>query len=184
MTLLIEDAETTRQHYQINPVHLDSKGVVPCKMPNDVIFVSNFQQGDETPIKDKLRYVRLMAGFKQVELARLVGIERSTLNRLENGVVSERNMKTELLLQIALACGFERTFCCNRYHRFLAEDSGDKIKKYRKERQMTQQALADVFGVHKKTISEWEQNRNKPPAEKLEIMFPEWFHQNERAGDP
>lgn len=152
---------------------------MPCKQPSDVIFLAGFRQNEQTPIKDKLRYVRLMAGLKQVELADLVGIERSTLNRLENGVVAEENMKTDLLVRIAIACGVERTFCCNRYHEFLANNCGDKIKKYRKERQMTQQALADVFGVHKKTVGEWEQDRHKPPIDKLKLMFPEWFCQNE-----
>lgn len=184
LTLLIKDAKTTRQRYQIHPVHLDSKSVVPCKMPNDVMFIANFIQSDETPIKDKLRYVRLMAGLKQIELASLVGIDRSTLNRLENGVVSEKNMKTDLLLQIALVCGFEKTFCCNRYHKFLSENSGEKIRAFRKERKMTQQDLANLFQVNKKTIEAWEHNRNNPPIERLEIMFPEWFFQNEQGDDP
>lgn len=180
MTLLIEDAETTRQQYQINPIHLDTANARPCKKPKDVLFLYGYQHGDDTPIKDKLRYARLMAGLKQSELAERVGIDRVTLTRLENGDVTEENMKTDLLLKIAATCGFERTFCCNGYHKFLADDAGKKIKAYRKKRRLTQAELAVRFHVNKKTVASWEYNLHKPPIEILRIMFPEYFLRNDR----
>lgn len=129
----------------------------------------------DAPIKDKLRYVRLMAGLKQSELAKMVGIHRSTLINLENGVVSEEKMKTGVLIRIALACGFERTFCCNPYHSLLANNIGQRIKVYRKEHRMTQQMLADALHVCKDTVFSWEHNQTNPSMQVLQHLFPEFF---------
>ena len=129
----------------------------------------------DAPIKDKLRYVRLMAGLKQSELAEMVGIHRSTLINLENGDVSEQHMKTDVLIRIALACGFERTFCCDPYHALLADNIGQRIKAYRKEHGMTQQMLADIFHVCKGTVFSWERNQTNPSKRILQHLFPEFF---------
>ncbi len=40
-----------------------------CKQPNDISFLYSFQATNDTPIKDKLRYARLEAGYTQKELA-------------------------------------------------------------------------------------------------------------------
>ena len=179
MTLLIEDAETTRQRYRIHPFPCSSSSIIACKYPADVHFLYHMQHCTDAPIKDKLRYVRLMAGLKQSELAEMVGISRSTLINLENGAVSEENMKTDVLIRIALTCGFERTFCCDPYHSLLANDVGQKIKSYRKEHRMTQQMLADIFHVRKDTVFNWEHHQTDPPMEVLRYLFPEIFDYSE-----
>jgi DNA-binding XRE family transcriptional regulator len=144
-------------------------------MPKDVAFLHSFQATDSTPIKDKLRYVRLMAGLTQKELAAIVSIDRITLSRLESGDVAEENMKTNLLVHIALACGFDKTFCCNRYHTFLALDAGKKFKDFRREHCYTQKSLAEKLGVTVTTVKRWEKNINKPPVNIISAIFPDLF---------
>lgn len=183
LTLLIEDAKTTRQRYQIHPFPCSSSSIRACKYPADVQFLYHMQHCTDAPIKDKLRYVRLMAGLKQSELAEMVGISRSTLLHLENGDVSEENMKTNTLIRIALACGFERTFCCNPYHALLAGNIGQRIKAYRKEHRMTQQVMADIFHVCKGTVFNWEHNQTNPPKCVLQRLFPEPFAHNKQSDD-
>lgn len=39
---------------------------------------------------------------------------------------------------------------------------GDKLKKVRNERKITQKALGDIIGVKMSTICDWEKNRHKP----------------------
>jgi len=114
-----------------------------------------------------------MAGYGQKELADLVGIDRVTLTRLENGDVSEENMKTDLLIKIAVQCGFDKTFCCNRYHTFIANDSGQQIKQYRKQKRLTQVQLAEQLQVSKTAVKRWEKNINKPSPNKVATMFPQ-----------
>lgn len=183
LTLLVDDVFLASKRYQINPIHVDSSKVAVCKKPDDVFFLYSFQANDQTPIRDKLRYVRLVAGYGQKELADIIGIDRVTLTRLESGDVAEENMKTHVLMQISLACGFDRTFCCNRYHAFLANDAGKKIKAYRKENHLTQIDLAKQLNVAHTTVKRWERNENKPSLDKLEAMFPGLIVSDDELGD-
>ena len=182
LTLLVDDALIANKYYQIEPVHVNTSKVAVCKKPDDVLFLYNLQPDDNTPIKDKLRYVRLSAGYGQKELAEIVGIDRVTLTRLENGDVSEDNMKTHILIDIAHACGFDRTFCCNRYHTFIACDAGKRIKTYRREHRLTQAELAKKLTVALTTVKRWERNVCKPPSDKVQIMFPELIASDNRQG--
>jgi len=158
----------------INPFLAAQTQYLPCKYPKDTYFSYHFEKNDkEYRIGDRIRYVRIQAGYGQKELAKLLGIDRVTLVRLENNQVSDWNMKTDLLVQIATICGFERTYCCDDYHRFIVDDCGGQIKAYRKEHHLTQQALADMLGVARTTIRRWEKNQDKPSPDKLSILFPQ-----------
>jgi transcriptional regulator with XRE-family HTH domain len=116
-----------------------------------------------------------MAGLTQKKLADIVSIDRVTLTRLEGGDVTEVNMKTDLLIQIALACGFDKTFCCNRYHTFLALGAGKRFKDFRQEHRYTQKALAERLHVTVTAVKRWEQNINKPPVNIVSAIFPDLF---------
>lgn len=179
LTLLVDNAIIASKNYKINPLLVDSSKVGVCKQPKDIAFLHTFQASDQTPIKDKLRYVRLMAGCTQKELAAMVKIDRVTLTRLESGDVTEENMKTSLLVKIALACGFDKTFCCNRYHTFLALEPGKRFKDFRREHGYTQKKLADKLCVTVTAIKRWEQNINKPPVNIVHAIFPDLFVSDE-----
>ncbi|NLW46865.1 MAG: helix-turn-helix transcriptional regulator, partial [Firmicutes bacterium] len=47
---------------------------------------------------------------------------------------------------------------------------GEKIKKFRNEKGLSQQTLADKLGIHRKTIVFYEQNKTKPPADIIQKM--------------
>ncbi len=126
--------------------------------------------GAPETVADKLKYARLAAGLKQDELADMVGIDRITLIRYENGQIEERHMQTEWLVKIALACGLDKYACCSPYHVFIAEDAGGQIRRYRKARGLTVKALATELGVSGTTIKRWEQNKNKPPVSVWELV--------------
>lgn len=176
LSLLVEDAQTTKQFYSITPFEVNQTTYVSCKQPKDTLFAYHYDQCElENRIGDKIRYVRLMAGYTQSELAKRLDIDRVTLIRLENNQVSDCNMKTDLLVEIAMTCGFERTYCCDAYHTFIANNSGAQIKAYRNEHKLTQQRLADMLGVCRTTIRRWEKNRDKPSPDKLVILFPQQF---------
>jgi len=56
-------------------------------------------------------------------------------------------MKAHMLVKIAIACGFDKIFCCNGYHTFIALGAGGKIKAYRRENRLTQVELAEKFNL-------------------------------------
>ena len=45
--------------------------------------------------------------------------------------------------------------------------SGLKIKRFREEKHYSQEELASLLGVTRRTISRWEQNSSKPNADEL-----------------
>ncbi|MFJ7831764.1 LexA family protein [Peribacillus sp. NPDC097284] len=47
---------------------------------------------------------------------------------------------------------------------------GERIKKFRKERRMTQEELARILKVAPTSVSAWESGRNKPLMDKLSLM--------------
>ena len=44
---------------------------------------------------------------------------------------------------------------------------GDRIKELRKERRMTQEALANATGISQRTIEDYEQGKAKTPSPKV-----------------
>lgn len=59
---------------------------------------------------------------------------------------------------------------------------GDKIKEYRKEKNLSQLKLAKIVGVSQKAIDYWERNVNEPKAsyiillvQAFNITFDEFF---------
>lgn len=47
---------------------------------------------------------------------------------------------------------------------------GEKIKEYRKKKNMTQKELANLIGAKHNSISDWENNKNKPDADTIERL--------------
>lgn len=50
---------------------------------------------------------------------------------------------------------------------FLKYEIGNRIRKYRKDRGLTQEQLADKINVSKGRVSNWEQGINRPDADVL-----------------
>lgn len=48
---------------------------------------------------------------------------------------------------------------------------GKKIREYRKRKGLTQRQLADLIGVKHNSISDWENDKNKPYADTLELLL-------------
>lgn len=47
---------------------------------------------------------------------------------------------------------------------------GEKIKKARNERKMTQKTLAETLNVAESSISDWEHDRHKPDVDTLKLL--------------
>lgn len=47
---------------------------------------------------------------------------------------------------------------------------GEKIKEARKQKSLTQKQLADLIGAAHNSISDWENNKNKPDPDTIELL--------------
>lgn len=47
---------------------------------------------------------------------------------------------------------------------------GEKIKEARKQRKLTQKQLADLIGAAHNSVSDWENNKNKPDPDTIELL--------------
>ena len=163
----IADAKDNVIPYEIHPAEMGQRKVFKAKRLTTALGLC---VGELNTVADKLRYARLSAGFQQDELAEMVGIDRHTLLRYENGQRSEENMDAAWLVKIALECGRDKYFCCNPYHIFIIEDYGAQIKQYRKRMGLTQKQFAEKLGVWVTTVKRWEYGQNKPPFHIWELV--------------
>ena len=167
LNLHIADADKNIIPYEIYPDKMGQKKILKSKRLTTALKLCT---GELVTVADKLRFARLSAGLHQNELAKLVGIERSTILRYENGQIPEVRMETSFLVKIALACGMDKYFCCNPYHIFIMDDYGTQIKKYRKSLGLTQKQFAEKLGVWVTTLKRWEYEKNKPPVYIWELV--------------
>ena len=142
-------------------MQVDRQPVYRCKSPEHAALAQHFDAESAT-IADKIRYARITARLEQAELAELVGIDRTTLLRLENGQVSDEHMRTDTLVKIAVTCNRRNTFCCDEYHAFMAGGYGAVIRRVRKAYRWTQAELAALMRVSVTTVKRWEQERSRP----------------------
>ena len=163
----IPDAAENIIPYEIYPTQVGSKKILKAKRLNTALDLCT---GSPQSVADKLKFARLSAGLHQDVLADIIGIDRATLLRYENGQVEEENMQVEWLMQIASICGTDKYYCCSPYHIFLLNDAGKQIKQYRKNIKLTQKKLAAKLGVDETTVKRWEQNKCKPPKYIVELV--------------
>ena len=52
----------------------------------------------------------------------------------------------------------------------MALTFGEKIKEARKEKHLTQKQLADKIGAKHNSVSDWENNKNKPDPDTIELL--------------
>ena len=167
LRLHISDAEENVVPYVIYPVGMGERKILKGKRLTAAMQLCT---GSLESVADKLRYARLSAGLHQDALANMVGMSRSALLRYENGQVAEEYMEIGWLMDIALACGVDKHFCCNPYHMFILQDAGAQVKQYRLAVGLTQKRLAERLGVNVSTVKGWEWGKNKPPLRVWELV--------------
>lgn len=52
----------------------------------------------------------------------------------------------------------------------MAMSFGEKIRDARKQKELTQKQLADLIGAAHNSISDWENNKNKPDPDTIELL--------------
>ena len=106
---------------------------------------------------DKLRWYRLKNGYLQVEIADMIGIDRSTYIHYEEPTRKFYELDKLQLLADLYKVNIESLL--NDYMLFLYKGQGKQLKALRTSFGLTQNELADLFNTPKSNIKYWEQER-------------------------
>lgn len=116
-----------------------------------------------------IKTLREANGYSQEELGRMVGVQKSAVNKWEKGIV--KNLKRETILKLS------DIFNVNPA-RFIDEHSIStesvsygmfqiRLKELREDKGLSQGKLGKQIGVAQSTVGMWENGTNKPENSKL-----------------
>ena len=136
--------------------------VITFSISYDKINQNEFLKHYPTPdmltcTADKLRWYRLTNGNLQVEIADMIGIDRSTYIHYEN---PNRKLYELDKLQL-LADSYQVNIECllDDYMLFLYRGQGKQLKAMRRELRLTQRQFANMVGVPIGNLKHWEQEQ-------------------------
>lgn len=107
-------------------------------------------------IHEKIRYFRLRESLCQEEVAKFIGVDRTTYISYENGL---RVYTIDVMIKLSDMYNVDLDVLLNDYHRFIYFNQGKNIKKIRKELGLNQKELADLLGVSIIVIKRAEQEK-------------------------
>lgn len=107
-------------------------------------------------INEKIRYFRLRESLYQEDVAKSIGIDRTTYISYENGL---RIYPIEVMTKLSDIYNVDLDVLLDDYHRFIYFNQGENIKRIRKELGLNQKELADSLGVSLIVIKRAEQEK-------------------------
>lgn len=110
-----------------------------------------------TTVSDKLKWYRYQNGLLQSEVAKVMGVDRTTCSRYEENVLEAYPL--DKLTKAAEFFEIDVTSLLDDYNLFLYRGQGQQIKRLRKSLNLTQSKFAKYIGVPLGTLKKWEQNR-------------------------
>lgn len=110
-----------------------------------------------TTVSDKLKWYRYQNGFLQSQVAKAIGVDRTTYSRYEENVIDIYPL--DKLSKVAELFKIDITSLLDDYNLFLYNGQGQQIKKLRKSLKLTQSEFAKYIDTSLGTLKKWEQNR-------------------------
>ena len=129
----------------------------------------NLKNPDLT-LGNRIKALRIKAGLKQADLAESAGIGTSVLARYEQGRIID--LTPQVLQKIASILNIEPLELLPvpnhpNSRKFLdyfcpSDSQGSRIRKLRLSRNLQQDELAKMLGIHKVSVCRYEKDRSKP----------------------
>lgn len=107
-------------------------------------------------INEKIRYFRLKESLYQEDVAKIIGIDRTTYISYENGL---RVYPIDVMIKLSAMYNVDLDVLLDDYHRFIYFNQGQNIKKIRKELGLNQKELAESLGVSLLVVKRAEQEK-------------------------
>ena len=107
-------------------------------------------------ISEKLRYLRLRESLQQKDVAKMIGIDRTTYISYESGL---RFYPLNIMLRLADIYKIDLDALLDDYHKFIYFNQGQKIKRIRGELGLNQDELAKLSGISVNVIRKAEQEK-------------------------
>lgn len=108
-------------------------------------------------VSDKLKWYRINNGLLQRDVAKVMGIDRTTYSRYEENILEAYPL--DKLTKAAELLGINVTAILDDYNLFLYHGQGEQIKELRRSMKLTQSEFAKYISVPLDTLKKWEQNR-------------------------
>lgn len=108
-------------------------------------------------VSDKLKWYRYQNGLLQNEVAKVMGVDRTTYSRYEENVLEAYPL--DKLAKAAELFQIDATALLDDYNLFLYHGQGQQIKRLRKSLKLTQSQFAKYIGTSLSTLKTWEQNK-------------------------
>ena len=133
---------------------------LPRKQLADGGFALSYQTLDEIEsMADKLRWLRLQRGWKQTDVAQLIGVSRATYIDLETGVTDY--CPAQVSDKLAALYGFHVSDLLDEYNLFLYTGQGKLIRRIRSEFGLSQKQFAAYIGAAERSVGDWEHERKR-----------------------
>lgn len=143
--------------------HLRNAQVFLCENPDP--------QSLDT-VSDKLKWYRYQNGLQQSDMAKIMGVDRTTYSRYEENVLEAYPL--DKLEKAAKYFGIDIIELLNEYNLFLYYGQGEQIKGLRKSLGLTQSELAQRLGVSLQKVRNWEDGKvrvSRRTFEKIEKIM-------------
>ena len=123
-------------------------------------------------VSDKLKWYRINSGLLQRDVARAIGVDRTTYSRYEENILESYPL--DKLSKAAELFKIDVSLLLDDYNTFIYNGQGKQIKGLRMSMKLTQSQFAKYIKTPLGTLKKWEQNKvsiQKKTFEKLSELF-------------
>jgi len=133
------------------------------------LFLQNSPAPDELEtVSDKLKWYRINNGLLQREVAKVIGVDRTTYSRYEDNILEAYPL--DKLSKAAALFNIDISLLLDDYNTFLYNGQGKQIKGLRKSMKLTQSQFAQNIKTPLGTLKKWEQDKSIIPKKTFEKL--------------
>lgn len=150
---------------------------LPRKQLVDGSFALCYQRIDEIEsLADRLRWLRLRHGWKQIDVAQMIGVSRATYIDLETGLTDY--CPATISDKLAELYGLTASELLDAYNLFLYGGQGKIIRRIRSDLGLNQKQFAAHIGAAERSVGDWERERKRLLKSSWEKYFSAFVSEN------